>query len=570
MASIIGKTIKGHTYYYAREVALVGGKPKIVAQRYLGKAADIEAAIAGTMAMPDRTRHLAFGDVAAVWEMLRRLRVAEIVDEVVGARRSDAGASVGTYVALAALNRVVDPCSKLAFSEWWNRTASDRWLRLAAGALDHRRFWDAMDAIGEDDLKEIERRIVATMVEAFVLDLSGLVLDMTNFATWIDSANPRAPIAQRGHAKQKRNDLRIVGLGLVVSTTAGVQLVSHAYPGNKPDVTQFPAMVEELVARFSLLVGEDNTKGTERLTLVYDAGQSSEDNYELLDTSPLSFVSSLPPSDHPDLLAVDKRRYRVVDEVRFPGLRAFETRKVVFGKERRLVLCHSVGLHDKQSRGFDQTLQKAHRQLADLEARLARGRCRRAKEKVQAEIAAIVAPRWVSRVVRTTLTGEAPAELRLRFHTDDQARAGLEEELFGKRILFTDKTIEQAPTAQIVAEYRSQEAVEGDFRQMKDPEVVSFSPMFHWTEQKIRVHVFYCVLALMVARLMVREADHAGMHMSVRALLDHLSGIEETLLLYQGERGRPRARRMLTEMDATQRRLFELFGLDAYAPKRSS
>ena len=89
--------------------------------------------------------------------------------------------------------------------------------------------------------------------------------------------------------------------------------------------------------------------------------------------------------------------------------------------------------------------------------------------------------------------------------------------------------------------------VEADFRQMKDPNVVSFSPMFHWTEQKIRVHVFYCVLALMVARLMVREADRAGMHMSVRALLSSLSGIEETVLLYKGERGRPRARRMLTE-----------------------
>ena len=54
----------------------------------------------------------------------------------------------------------------------------------------------------------------------------------------------------------------------------------------------------------------------------------------------------------------------------------------------------------------------------------------------------------------------------------------------------------------IVADYRSQEAAEGDFRQMKDPKVVSFSPMFHWTDQKIRVHVFYCVLALAVARLM--------------------------------------------------------------------
>ena len=92
--------------------------------------------------------------------------------------------------------------------------------------------------------------------------------------------------------------------------------------------------------------------------------------------------------------------------------------------------------------------------------------------------------------------------------------------------------------------------------------------MLHWTEQKIRVHVFYCVLALMVVRLMVREAAKAGIVMSVRELLRHLGGIEETVLLYAGERGRPRARHMLTDMDPDQRRLYDLFGLEAYAPKR--
>ena len=142
------------------------------------------------------------------------------------------------------------------------------------------------------------------------------------------------------------------------------------------------------------------------------------------------------------------------------------------------------------------------------------------------------------------------------------AQAKLEADY--KRILFTDK--DRAPRAVIVSDYRSQSEVEGDFRQMKDPKVVSFSPMFHWTDQKIRVHVFYCVLALTVARLMVREADRHGMHLSVRELLDTLAEIQETVLLYQGERGRPRARRMLTEIDPTGRRLYELFGLDAYAP----
>ena len=207
--------------------------------------------------VPDRTRHLAFGDVAAVWEMLGRLKVAEIIDDVAGPRRSDAGASVGTYIALAALNRACDPCSKLAFSDWWAKTAADRWLHLPASALDHRRFWDAMEALGEEQLKEAERRIVAHMVGAFGVDLSGIVLDMTNFATWIASANPRAPIAQRGHSKQKRADLRIVGLGLVVSVDGGVPLVSHAYPGNRPDVTQFGDMVSELAGRFAALVGDE-------------------------------------------------------------------------------------------------------------------------------------------------------------------------------------------------------------------------------------------------------------------------------------------------------------------------
>jgi hypothetical protein len=222
MASIVGKKQGGKTYYYLVESARVGGKPRIVSQRYLGSAEEIAARLsAHGPGEPDRTRHLAFGDLAAVWGVLERLGVAAIVDDVVGSRRSDA-ASVGTYIALAVANRVVGPCSKLGFSQWWSKTARDRLVRLPASALDHRHFWDAMDTLSEAHLQEIERRVVAKMVEVFAIDCSGLVLDMTNFATYIDSGNDRAPIAQRGHAKQKRTDLRLVGLGLVVSIDGGV------------------------------------------------------------------------------------------------------------------------------------------------------------------------------------------------------------------------------------------------------------------------------------------------------------------------------------------------------------
>jgi len=174
MSSLIGKRIGGQTYYYLREVARVGGRPKIVSQRYLGKADDIAAAMDGVTVLPERTRHLAFGDVAAAWSVIERLGVAQIIDEVTGSRRADAAASAGTYLALATLNRVVAPCSKLAFADWWATTAADRWVKVPPAALDHRRFWDAMDLLSVPQLAEVERRIGQAVTGQFGLDLSGL------------------------------------------------------------------------------------------------------------------------------------------------------------------------------------------------------------------------------------------------------------------------------------------------------------------------------------------------------------------------------------------------------------
>lgn len=562
MASIVGKKQGNKTYYFLVESARVGGRPRIVSQQYLGSAEEIAARLSGVSAgEPARTQHRGFGDVAAVWSVLERLGLAGIVDDVVGRRRGDAAASVGTYIALAVANRVVAPCSKLAFAEWWATTAGARWVRVSAASLDHRRFWDAMDAFTAEQLLECERRLAAAMVAEFDLDLAGLVLDMTNFATFVDTANERNTIAQRGHAKQGRVDLRLVGLGLVVTADGGVPICSHAYAGNRPDVTQFATVIGELAARFGTLAGDGAG-----LTVVYDAGMDSVTNQAVIEAAGLHYVGSLVPSNHPDLLAVPARRYTVVDEERFPGVTAFEARADALGAERRVVVTHSRSFHDAQTRGFAQTLAKAGRALAELAERLARGRTRRGRTAVEADIANILRPRWVDRVITWTLTGQRPAELRLTWSIDAAAQRRLEDELFGKRILFTDH--DDWTIAEVIAGYRSQADVEAGFRQMKDPHVVSFSPMFHWTDQKIRVHAFYCVAALAVAHLMRRQAAQAGMPLSVRELLATLAGIQETVLLYQGDAGRPRARHMLTDMTPTQRRLHRLFGLDAYAPTR--
>ena len=382
MASIVGKKRGSATYYYLVESARVNGQPRIVSQEYLGTAEELAAAMrGGGLGLPARTQHKDFGAVAAAWGMLEDLGVAGIIDQVTGPRRSDAGASTGAYLALAALGRLVAPCSKLAFADWWAGTAAGRFTGIGAPALDHRRFWDAMHAVGLEELGEISHRIALAIIGASGVDCSSVALDMTNFATFLDTGNQRAPIAQRGKAKQKRTDLRLVGLGLVVTRDGGIPLTWHAYPGDKPDVTQFPAMIDVLAARHAAICAASGQEPAE-MTVVFDAGQNSAANFAHLAGTDLRYVGSVPASDCAGLTGLPASARAVVDEDRFGGLTAYDTRREVYGAERRAILTHSPELHEKQARGFTgTTLAKAGRKLDELAATLARGKTRRPRRR---------------------------------------------------------------------------------------------------------------------------------------------------------------------------------------------
>ena len=133
-------------------------------------------------------------------------------------------------------------------------------------------------------------------------------------------------------------------------------------------------------------------------------------------------------------------------------------------------------------------------------------------------------------------------------------------------MLITDR--DDWPLAEVVAGYRSQSEAEFGFRQLKDPHVVSFSPMHHWTDHNIRVHLFTCVLALQLAHLMRRQTKQAGLDLSVRELLATLAGIGETVLIYPSTGGRPKARRMLTETTPTQKQLISTSSTSTGGPRQ--
>ena len=309
MASLIRKRIRGQSYWYARECQRVNGRPKIVWQQYLGRAQDLIDAVQGVRAAaaPPAPREVVvreFAALAALVDLARRLQIVEHIDRHVPKRGQ--GPSVGTYLLVAALNRCVAPCSKAQIGAWFDATVLPRWLgRLAPRQLTSQRFWDQMDRVSREAIVAIERDLTAHLVREFDLDLRRVLFDATNFFTFLDTFNTRSTLAQRGHSKEGRASLRIVGLALLVAADFHVPLLHRTYPGNQTDAPTFASLTDAVVARY-----REVAKGAEHVTLVFDKGNNSQDNLDAVAESPYHFVASLVPTQHPKLLAVPANRFR--------------------------------------------------------------------------------------------------------------------------------------------------------------------------------------------------------------------------------------------------------------------
>jgi transposase len=564
MASLTKKLINGRPYYYLRETARVGGRSKVVRTTYLGRAEDIEARLVAA-AEPKAVVVGSFGAVAAAWRVCCELQVAEAIDRALGQRRGSP--SVGEMILLAAINRACAPRSKRQLGDWHQRTALARLLPAGRRALSSQRFWDAMDALGDEAIAKAETEIVARAIERYAIELRPLIYDTTNFATFIDSANAANTIARRGHAKGARHDLRLIGLALCVALDGNIPLCHQPYQGSRNDATQFPQAIQLIQARLAALgLSEDELS---QLTLVYDKGNNSKTNQPLADALSLGVVGSLSPSAHPNLLDVALGEFHEIEDI--PGTLAYRTRREIYGQERTIVISYSERFAQKQQRSFGQTLAKAHRELEELKGVIERGRHRMDERALGDRIKKTLKRRWLKDVI--TVEHDL-ASASFSYSTDQAQVDRIAAREWGRRIIFTGR--DEWTDEEIIAAYRAQARGENGFRQMKDREFASFSPAFHWTDQKLRVHAFYCTLALMIVSLIERQIQQAGIEqdglpLGSKLAMRLLSEINEVTLVYPpaGERqGRPRVRTTLAEMDDTQRQLYDALDLQTLAPSQ--
>jgi transposase len=428
-----------------------------------------------------------------------------------------------------------------------------------------------MRYLHKENLSRIEEELTQRLVEHLRVDLRTLLYDATNFDTFIDSTNP-AELPQRGNAKSKRTDLRLVSLALMVSADFGIPLFSHLYPGNQADSVTFSQLVGPLAERCRKFAKE-----TKDITIVFDKGNNSADNIGELANTPYHFIGALVASQHQDLLDIPLHQFSPAGHPRLEGVLAYRTRKKVYGNEYTIVIARSPGLLHGQLRGIDQHLKKKLRRVRCLQCKLRRSQKPGARGKgysltsLQKQCEEIQKGQYISEFLKLS-PQEEEGRLFLHYHIDRQALERLTERQLGKTLIFTDN--HDWTTPDIILGYRGQYRIEKAFRQMKDHHCLTFSPMHHWTDPMIRVHAFYCVVGYTLSALLQRRLAHAGIHLSIRQAMKFLSRIKEILLLYPvtdaktGKRGkgRPRVEHVLSSLNRTQTALYKTLGLAKHFP----
>lgn len=559
MASLVAKTVHGRKYWQIVESRRVNGQPRSFVLAHLGRPETLLARLLGA-AEGVRVRSVAHGAVAALWAQAQALDLAGLIDAAVprdrrGRLPQRAGLTPGQSLVLATIARVCRPLSKRAFAAWAATTSLGRVARVAPARLTSQHFWDQMDAVPAERLAAIEEAVVQRVVAQEQIAPDTLFYDATNFFTFIDSTNLRPTLPRRGHNKQQRHDLRQLGLALVVARDGQLPLFHLLYEGDRPDVRTFPEVLTSVRSRLERLFGAAPPS-----TLIYDKGNVSRATQAQVAATGLHYVSSLVPTQHPALLAEALPRLAPVSLPSGEVVPAYRTRQAVWGQERTLVVLRSARLQAGQVRGLQQQLDKRRRQLEALTAGLEAPRGGRgSRAGLERRVAEILRGQHMRRVLHVEILQEH-GRWRLAAAVDAAEYQRLTEERFGLRILMTDR--DDLATADLITAYRGQSRAERAFREMKDPEGLALRPQYHWTDQKLKVHAFCCVVGYLLLKLLERRVRTAGLPMrSPRAVLRALHEIREAMLITPRTKGRPRISHQLEDLSPAAERLARCFGL---------
>jgi len=560
MAHFHVKKKKGRPYLYVREIARVGGKPKVVSQIYIGSPQRVAGLASGHEAGAVKLKVEEFGALWLARQIDRDVDLARIVDDVVPEGAREEGPSVGEYFLYCIWNRMCQAVSKNRLARWYERTAVQHIRPVDLGELTSRRYWEKWDRVSEKALEEISRIFFKRVWELEAPAADCLLFDTTNYYTFMASDTP-SELAQRGKNKEGRHHLRQVGLGLLVSRDSRLPLYYCAYPGNLHDSRQFEAIMDEM---FGIACGLHQTK--ERLTVVIDKGMNSEGNFGWIDEhSRIHFITTYSTYFSQDLAATGLERFEPADTAKNRRLvrdgkeedriLVYRTSGEYWGKERAVVVTYNPATARKKSYTLESKLETVRQELLAMRSKVRdKAPHWRNSGKIQERYLRLCERLHLSSdlyALEFTRTAEG---LSMSFRKDI-VRVEKKRAMFGKNIIITDNV--DWTTAEIVEASFDRWQVEERFRLSKQDDLVAMQPLRHWTDSKIRCHLFSCVVAMTYLRMVELRLKSAGITRTAEDVMDDMSHLHSVLLLRQGGRKPDRRLEIPTK---TQAEVLSAFG----------
>jgi transposase len=566
MASVIAKKKGNKLYYYVVESARVNGKPRIVSQAYLGTAEKLAEMVRDRAApIPLGATTRKFGLPAALWWAAQQSGVWELLLSLWPAEKPSV-ASNAHYLLLAAIHRICSPGPKTEVPEWYSKSVLPSLWGFSPGQFTSQAFWDTFEEIipadeqdlpfDEDPLDQAQLRLLGMWKEKQLVSNRILAYDTTNFYTYIASTNGRSRLAQRGHNKQGRDNLRQIGLSYVLDGENGLSLCHHVYPGNRADVDEFSTALTRIIRML-----DKNQIERDSVTLVLDKGSAALSNTLALNKSRMGWISALPWNQAPKEFSERSLDQLPQCSSAQPGVRAAAERMLVHGAEYLCVIKYSSTFASEQLHSLTKSLTRVLQTMRSLSRELNKPGTRWTEEKIRKKLKNLLKGQFVGEVIKYQLE-QSDDVWHLQFDFDSQALSHLMNHRLGRTVLITNRMDWTAE--QVVAGYGGQQDIERVFRGLKDGDWLHWGPMYHWTDRKIRIHAFYCMLGISLLHFLHKQAQAAWPGITMEELLHQLGEINQFVLLYppQGEKGPARTATVLSNRTLVQQALVNTLGLE--------
>ena len=565
MASLVAKKKGNQLYYYVVESARVDGQPRIVHQAYLGTAEKVAALVKDrTAPVPLEASARDFGLPGALWLAAQQTGIAATLESLWPRPRS--GPSPAHYLVLAAIHRICQPGPKTEVADWYRKTILAPVWGFAPDRFSSQAFWDAFEQIlpehldplsgDEDPLERAQLALLNVWNGKQIVSHRLLAYDTTNFYTFIATNNTRNQVAQRGHNKQGRHNLRQVGLSYILDGENGLSLWHHLYRGNVADADEFSTSLTRMVTML-----DQSQIARDSVTLVFDKGAASLANTVQLEESGVGWISALPWNQAPATM-----RERAVEQLSpcsslQPGVRVAAEKMLVHGKEYVCVLKYSASFAAEQLDSLSTSLSKAMQNLRRFSMDLNKPKARWSEDQIHKKIQRWLSGQFLQELVKYQLELR-DGRWRLQFDLDAAAWQRIVSHRLGRTVLLTNRVDWTAE--QVALAYSGQQHIEKVFRGLKDGDWLGWGPMYHWTDRKIRIHAFYCMLGISMLQHLHKQAQAAWAGISIEQLLQELRDMQEFVLLYppQGKKGPNRTALLLSKQTLPQQALAKTLALE--------